>query len=512
MNTNDAFFQAMKTRDHRFDGKFFIAVKTTGIYCRPICPAQPKRENVTFFPTALDAERAGYRPCMRCRPEAAPLSPAWIGTSAVVQRAVKVLHAAETLEFDEDTFAEQFGVSARHLRRLFMAELGKTPKQLAQEHRLNLARTLLTETALPITEVAFAAGFSSVRRFNAAFQERFHKAPRDVRRDKVAQGTGLQVSLAYRPPFDYEGLLRSYALHRVGDLESVENGCYHRIIAFTDQKGELRVGEVRVSHVPERSCLRVNIDFPDTSVVPTVLSRVRQLFDLDSDPLVVANALETDAGLQNLLEHFPGIRLPSGWDPFEVAVSAILGQLVSIAQGRALVSQLIALAGTPTARRVTGDGESDVGRYLSDDADRTLIRLFPTPEQVLAAELGPLKTTLRRKQTLKDFCQALVEKRLTLTSTQDVQPFVQNFCQIKGIGPWTAQYVAMKALRDTDAFPAKDLILARRLMRHDGEAIAQMRPWRAYVAALLWRAHGAGLDVGRCDDTPATVASSTPES
>ena len=469
MNTEDAYFDALQTRDHRFDGKFFVGVRTTGIYCRPICPAKPRRENVVFFSSPQAAEREGYRPCMRCRPEAAPLSPAWIGTSAVVQRAVKVLHTQETLEFDENTFAEQFGVTARHLRRLFVAEIGKTPKQLAQDHRLNLARTLLTETRLPVMEVAFAAGFSSIRRFNDAFKQRFKQAPSELRREKPTSGPGLQVSLPYRPPFDYEGLLRSYENHRVGNLEWFENGRMHRIVAHNG-----KVGEVIIAHEPARACLRVTIDFPDTSIVHGILSRVRSLFDLGSDPLVIAHRLESVPSLKPLLEQFPGLRLPSGWDPFEVAVAAILGQLVSIAQGRALVEQLIALAGTST-------GLSVAGRPVT---------LFPTPSQLRQADLTPLKTTLRRKQTLRDFCQALEEGRLSLAPTQDVAQFVKNMCAIKGIGPWTAQYVAMKALRDTDAFPASDLILARKLVDYPAESIELMRPWRGYLAALLWRAHG----------------------
>lgn len=173
MKKEDIYFEAMKTRDHRFDGKFFVGVKTTGIYCRPICPAKPKRENVEFFRNHIEAEEAGYRPCLRCRPESAPRSPAWIGKSAIVQRAVKVLNSQDSLKFDEDQFAEQFGVTARHLRRLFVEEIGKTPKQLSFENRLNLARKLITETALPITEIAFASGFSSIRRFNDSFKDRF---------------------------------------------------------------------------------------------------------------------------------------------------------------------------------------------------------------------------------------------------------------------------------------------------------------------------------------------------
>ena len=195
MKRDDAYYEAMKARDARFDGKFFVGVKTTGIYCRPICPAKPKRENVEFFNSHLEAERAGYRPCMRCRPESAPRSPVWIGKSAVVKRAIKMLHHQNTIEFNEDRFADLFGVSARHLRRLFIEEIGKTPKQLSFENRLNLSRTLITETRLPIAEVAFASGFQSVRRFNEAFQKRFKKSPTLVRRNPSAPKEGLKIKL-----------------------------------------------------------------------------------------------------------------------------------------------------------------------------------------------------------------------------------------------------------------------------------------------------------------------------
>ena len=241
MKKEDIYFKAMATRDHRFDGKFFVGVKTTGIYCRPICPAKPKRENVEFFHSHLEAEKAGYRPCLRCRPESAPRSPAWVGKSAIVQRAVKILNSQETIEFDEDRFAEQFGVTARHLRRLFTEEIGKTPKQLSFENRLNLARKLITETALPITEIVFASGFSSIRRFNDAFKDRFKKAPREIRRDKVSDRDGLKISIPYRPPFDFEGLMKTYENHRTGSLEWFENGKMHRVITMNGKTGHIAI-------------------------------------------------------------------------------------------------------------------------------------------------------------------------------------------------------------------------------------------------------------------------------
>lgn len=463
---DDIYFQAMLARDYRFDGKFFIGVKTTGIYCRPICPAKPKRQNIEFFSSHIEAERAGYRPCMRCRPESAPQSPAWIGTSAVVQRAVKVINSQETIDFNEDRFARKFGVTARHLRRLFAEEIGKTPKQLAFENRLNLARKLIVETALPMTEVAFAAGFSSIRRFNSAFKERFKTRPSGVRRDKNALKGGLKILVPYRPPFDFAGLMESYENHRVGDLEWFQDGKMHRIVSLNG-----KIGEVAISNNEKKLGLEVEISFPDTSVIHLIIARVRDLFDLNSDPVMIANVLEKDPGVKKLLGRSPGIRLPSGWDPFEISVAAILGQLVSVGFGRSLVHDLIEISGRDS--KLVRSGRK--------------VKLFPSPQEIIKADLQGLRTTGARKRTLVAFCRAVAEGEISLEPTQDVDAFIQKAMRIKGIGPWTAQYMALKALRSTDAFPASDLILARALERHSREAIDQMRPWRGYVAALFWR-------------------------
>jgi AraC family transcriptional regulator of adaptative response / DNA-3-methyladenine glycosylase II len=472
MKKEDIYYKAMLARDHRFDGKFFVGVKTTGIYCRPICPARPKRENVEFFNNHLEAEKAGYRPCMRCRPESAPLSPAWIGTSAIVKRAIKMLHNLESITFDENQFAERFGVSARHLRRLFSEEIGKTPTQISAENRLNLARKLIVETALPMTEIAFASGFKSIRRFNDAFKLRFKKNPTDIRRGQTYSGEGLRISLAYRPPFNFQGLLFSYGIHKMGDLEWFEENKMHRIFEMGG-----KIGQVAISDDPDNSQLILEINFPDTSMIYAITSRVRNMFDLDSDPVLVANILESDKRIKKILKKHPGIRLPSGWDPFEVAIATILGQLVSMEQARSLVDNLMQLAGR------------DSGLVKNGKA----IKLFPSPEQIIACDLSLLKTTSRRKETLKDFCKALIDNKISLEPTQDVDEFIKNVMMIKGIGRWTADYMALKVLRSTDAFPSTDLILARVLEIHKEEVLAQMSPWRGYAATLFWREYSGTL-------------------
>jgi AraC family transcriptional regulator of adaptative response / DNA-3-methyladenine glycosylase II len=472
MNYKDTYYKAILTRDPRFDGKFFFGVKTTGIYCRPICPAKPKRENVEFFRNRLEAEKAGYRPCMRCRPESAPLSPAWIGKSAVVRRAVKILNSMETIEFDENKFADLFGVTARHLRRLFTEEIGKTPKQLSFENRLNLARKLIIETKLSITEIAFASGFSSIRRFNDAFKDRFKKSPREIRRNKIELNSGLKISLSYRPPFDFDGLMTSYKNHRIGNLEWFENEKMHRIISFDG-----KIGQIAISNDPQKFSVIVEIDFPDISVIHLIITRVRNLLDLDSDPVIVANTLETNSDIKKILNEYAGIRLPSGWDSFEVAITSILGQCVSVERGRSLVNDLIDIAGTDTELVI----------------NENKVKLFPTPTQIISADLTSLKTTTARKQTLIAFSEAVRDEIISLESTQDVDEFIKKILTIKGIGKWTADYMALKVLRNTDTFPASDLILARALEKHPKSIIDMMSPWRGYVAALFWRKYAESL-------------------
>lgn len=464
------YYRAFESRDHRFDGKFFVGVKTTGIYCRPICPAKPKRENVEFFANQLEAERAGYRPCLRCRPESSPRSPAWIGKSAVVRRAVRSLQ--DTHELDEDSFAARFGLTARHLRRLFNEEIGKTPKQLFFENRLNLARALITETSMPLSEVAFASGFGSVRRFNDAFLERFKRSPGEIRRAPISGG--LTISLSYRPPYDFSGLLHFYRTHGVGEMESFTADSMSRVIEFGG-----KIGEIHISHDEAKSRILVEIDFPDTTQIHAIVGRIRAMFDLDSDPVIIANSLEVDPGMKKLVKKHPGIRLPSGWDPFETAIASILGQLVSVERGRALLTDLIQMLGEEIEWK---------GRK---------IKLFPTPAKIAASELDGLKTTGARKRALKEFSRAIAEGRLSLEAAQDVEEFIAQALSIPGIGPWTATYMAMKALRHTDSFPETDLILARALELHPKELVEQMSPWRGYAAALFWREYTMKLKKSR---------------
>ncbi|MDX9731584.1 MAG: AlkA N-terminal domain-containing protein, partial [Bdellovibrionales bacterium] len=271
-----------------------------------------------------------------------------------------------------------------------------------------------------------------------------------------------------------DGLIKTYESHRVGELEWFKKQTMHRVVVMNE-----KIGQVAISNQPANSCLMVEIDFPDTSAVHSIITKVRNLFDVDSDPVIIANSLEQNSRLKRALRQFPGIRLPSGWDPFEVAIATILGQLVSIDRGRTLVADLIEIAG------------EQVTYSKPNSLDKRTIRLFPTAKQICEADLNALKTTNARKQTLLAFAKAIDQGDISLEPTQDIARFIRNALSIKGIGPWTAQYMALKALRDTDAFPSSDLILARALEHYSPETFEFMRPWRGYAAALLWRAHGA---------------------
>ena len=428
----NAFYQAMLTRDARFDGKFFIGVKTTGIYCRPICPARPEFKNVEFFPNAPAAEKAGYRPCLRCRPECAPLSPAWIGKSAVVNRALKLIADNRLLDSNEDEFAALLGVTARHLRRLFEEELGKTPKQISDLNRLDFARKLLTESSLPVTDIAFASGFSSVRRFNDAMKKRFHRAPSLLRRAKVDPrlGKGIHLMLAYRPPLDWPSLMHFFGAHAVSGVEAARDGAYERIFKLGGTLGGLRL-----SHSPDR-------------------------------PVLAALVLK-----------YPGLRVPRGWDAFETSICSILGQLVSTEQARRLMRQLVETHGEKVVNPFSGE----------------VAYLFPDAKSLAGARLDCLGTTKGRKQAIREFCAALVAGKFSLEPTQDPSEFRKSLLAIKGIGVWTAEYIALRALGDTDAFPRTDLILRRATQLHPELDLEGFKPRRAYAAMYLWKEYAAPL-------------------
>jgi AraC family transcriptional regulator of adaptative response / DNA-3-methyladenine glycosylase II len=463
------FYEAMLARDHRFDGKFFVAVKTTGIYCRPICPARPKRENLEFFPDAVSAELAGYRPCLRCRPECAPLTPAWLGKQALVQRALKLIAKNELHHTNEEKFAQRLGVSARHLRRLFTAEIGQTPKQISDNNRLNFARKLIVETRLPIVTVAGTAGFGSLRRFNDAFQRRFQRAPSKLRKSGVRRNAagGVELKLSFRPPYDWNTLIEFYRTHTIPGVERVVGNSFERVFRIDDTLGFLQIEPVF-----GKPQLKLKVVTGDFRILFEIASRVRRMFDLDSDPLLIAGSFARIPLLAGLCRRFPGLRVPGGWDPFETAICSILGQLVSAAQRCNLIDQLVRSYGEPIVHPATNERA-----YL-----------FPRPQRLAHCSLEKVGTTAARKEAIRAFSQRVLSGLISLSEAQEPEAFRKAVLDTKGLGAWSAEYISLRAIGDTDAFPGTDLILKRALELHSDLDLEAVRPWRSYAAIYLWKA------------------------
>ena len=461
-------YAAVLARDYRFDGKFFVAVKTTGVYCRPICPARPKLENVEFFPDAASAEKAGYRPCLRCRPECAPLSPAWFGKKAVVQRALKLIARNEFHGANEDEFAARLGMSARHLRRLFEEEIGQTPKQVSDNNRLNFARKLIVETDMALMRVARTAGFRSLRRFNDAFQKRFRRPPSQLRKVRLNGDTsdGIDLKLSFRPPYDWRSIIRFYQTHLIPGIESATESFFERVFRIGGT-----IGSFRVQAIPGVPQLNLRIIAEDPTILFEIVSRVRRMFDLDLDPMLIASCFAPVPLLSKLYTRFPGLRLPGGWDAFETAVCSILGQLVSAAQRVHLVSQLVRGYGELVVHPVSGEKT----------------RLFPRPEILAQSDLSEVKTTMARKEAIRDFSRRVLSGAISLSEAQDPTAFRKALLETKGLGPWSAEYISLRAIGDTDAFPRTDLILKRALELYPELDLERIKPWRSYAAIYLWK-------------------------
>lgn len=498
------YYDAFVSRDPRFDGRFFTGVVTTGIYCRPTCPARkPGRRNCRFFRSAAEAQRHGFRPCRRCRPETAPDSPAWLGTAATVKRGLDLIMAGALEEGSVDDLAGRLGVTARHLRRLFHEHVGVSPHRYARTHRLNVASQLLRHSDMPVTEVAFAAGFHSTRRFNSAFRDVYSMSPRQYRGAPATEASPttpalsahrapLVLELGYREPYDWGGTIEFLARRAVPGLETVEADGYTRTFILDQEQGL-----VRVRRSDRRRVLRVEILTTGRVRILSVIERVRATFDLDADPVPIAETLCREPGLSFVLERWPGLRVPGGWDLFELGVRAILGQQVSVAGARTLTGRLVEELGDPTR--------------LPEAQTASCAFHFPRPRALMEAELESIGLPKSRADAIRHFAKFMHERGDG--AYVDPLAFETSLRALPGIGPWTAHYVRMRGLKDPDAFPAHDAALRRAagelgLATDDRQLQAvseRWRPWRSYATVALWRS------LALPARAPATKPFTTPE-
>lgn len=482
--------RARQSRDARFDGRFFTGVITTGVYCRPVCPVRPpKRKNVRFFPTAAAAAEAGFRPCLRCRPECAPGTPAWLGTSATVSRGLRLIAAGALDRGSVETLATNLGMGARHLSRLFVAHVGASPVAVAQTRRLHFAKRLIDDTDLPMTQVALSAGFGSIRRFNTAFRTAYGRTPMALRRTaRVMHGAGavsasagaLTLRIPYRPPFDWRALLDFIGLRATPGVEMVDGDVYRRTMSLDGRAGTIQVRPVDGAHA-----LTLAVTFPDPKALCGIVERVRRMFDLGADPAEVAAHLCRDAQLAPLVQANPGLRVPGAWDGCELAVRTILGQQVSVKGATTLAGRLVQRFGAAL------DGAPTTG----------LSRLFPTPHALAEADLASIGLPAARANAIRQLAIAVRDGHITFEPTVTAETLIGQLTALPGIGDWTAQYVAMRALSEPDAFPASDLALLRTAGNGAGtltrgtllERAEAWRPWRAYAAMYLWKRYADGI-------------------
>ncbi|XP_074839347.1 putative bifunctional transcriptional activator/DNA repair enzyme AlkA [Carettochelys insculpta] len=459
----DTCYRAVTARDARFDGRFFTCVTSTGIYCRPVCPARtPLKRNCQFVPSAAAAQRAGFRPCLRCRPECAPGTPAWRGTGAVAGRALKLIMEGALNDAGVDDLAARAGLGARHLRRLVRTHTGASPVELARVRRVLFAKRLIAETQLPITEIAFASGFRSVRRFNTEIQHSLGRAPRDLRKARdETPSPELILPLTYRPPYDWAGVLAFLKMRAVPGIETLGETSFSRSFVLDGARGRFRI-----THEPSRRALMAAISIDRIDRLDALVSRLRTMFDLDSDPAAIAEAFEDDALIGWRMRAAPGIRLVQTLDPFEAGLRAIAGQQISVKGAATILGRI--------AARCSGEGLLEM----------------PGPERLLATPLDGLGLTASRVATFKAWAGFAAMPGTLETLRLDPSQAEPRLQELPGFGPWTIAYLALRGLGDSDAFPSGDLVL-KRSAGLDAKTLARRaegwRPWRAYAAQALWR-------------------------
>jgi AraC family transcriptional regulator, regulatory protein of adaptative response / DNA-3-methyladenine glycosylase II len=472
----DALERVRRSRDRRFDGKFFIAVRSTRIFCRPICPSPTsKPQNVRYFATATEATEAGYRPCLRCRPEAAPGSPAWLGTSAVVRRALRLIRDGALDNGSVDALACRLGVGTRHLNRLFTRHVGASPNSIAQTRRLQFAKRLLDETDLSITQIALAAGYGSVRRFNHCFRTTYRRSPRELRKRKTMAPHGtskeqVMLRLSYRPPYAWRDVLRFLAERAIPGVEHVDDGSYSRVVRADD-----KLATVRVTSARNADGLELHVYGAEPSALFPISTTARRVFDLAADPARIVDAFGADPWLGPLVRAWPGIRIVGEWDPFECAVRAIVGRQTDRAEVPKILARIASIAGTRLPVPTAG-----------------LTHVFPTARQVCRADLSAVGLTAARAETILALAQAVLAGSIDWSASTENTLAALN--AVPGIGSKTAQYVALRALGEPDAFPSAFDVLPQ-VVGHGGTPLSARaleiraeawRPWRGYAAMLAW--------------------------
>ena len=471
---SNACFRAVRARDRRFDGRFYVGITSTHIYCRPICTARPaNRSNMRFYSHAAAAEGAGFRPCLRCRPERAPGLAPVDAVSRLVSAAMAGIeeHALSSARVGD--LAASLGVSDRHLRRVTEAELGVSPIELAQTQRLLLAKRLLRDTSLSLTEIAFASGFGSVRRFNALFKSRYSLSPRGIR-GKAIDTDSLSVQLEFRPPLAWKSLLAYLRLRAIPGVESADDTHYRRTVAIGAAKGW-----IAVSMHPSGSALNLEMSPSLTPVIGAVIGRVKHLFDLGAAPDSVRAVLRQDEILAATVRRLPGLRVAGAFDGFELAVRTVLGQQISVKGASTIAGRWAQTFGEPIATPYPALDR------LSPAADRM--------SAVPADEIAALGMVGARARSLVGLAQAVAQRKIVLAFASNVEEQIDSLMSLPGIGHWTANYIAMRALHWPDAFPTGDLVLMRAAKSNQKQLQRRSeawRPWRAYAAHYLWQSLG----------------------
>ena len=482
LKNDSGLYAALKAKDARFDGRFFVGVSSTGIYCRPVCRAKlPKAENCTFFLTAAEAEQAGYRPCLLCRPELAPGTSKTDATANLVYRAARMLEENCGNGQSLDELAGRLGCTGRHLRRVFTAEYHVSPVQYLQTCRLLLAKKLLTVPVLSVLEVAMTAGFGSLRRFNDLFRKQYNLSPTALRKrtsEEEKHNNDITLALGYRPPYRWKEILDFLAGRAISGVEVVRNEEYLRTVHLVTAAEKHVYGWVRVGHRPKKNVLTVTVSETLSSVLSQVLARIRHLFDLYCDPDAVYGTLSSMNDIRPDLCVL-GTRLPGSFDAFEMAVRAVLGQQITVKAASTLASRIVDTYGTPIQTGIEG-----------------LTHVFPSPEDILALDgpienhFGPLGVTAARAKTIFELAQALVRGEIGFDFCAQPEEEMKKLMAIRGIGSWTAQYIAMRAMEWPDAFLETDVGVKKALEPYTSKELLKMaeawRPWRSYATINLW--------------------------